>query len=58
MRNASRYYVLVDGSVTKDGTFDFTLWDWDAARELLTAIVRTMCPNDELNVEAPLGEEK
>ncbi|MDQ7814222.1 MAG: hypothetical protein RDU25_00225 [Patescibacteria group bacterium] len=51
--NGSRYYIIVDGTVTKEGTFDFAVWDWDAARELLTALVRSMYLDAEISVEIP-----
>ena len=53
MLNASRYYVLLDGVLGKEGTFTFSVWDHDAIRELLTAIVRSMYAEARVEVRLP-----
>ncbi len=51
--NASRYYVVVDDAVTKEGTFNFGVWDWDTVEELLKALVHSMYADAEVTVEVP-----
>lgn len=51
--NGSRYYIIVDGMVAKEGTFNFGVWDWEAANELVTALVRNMYTDAEITVERP-----
>lgn len=53
MMNASRYYFLVDGQVTKEGTFNFAVWDYDAVRELLTLLVHSMYRDANIDVRVP-----
>jgi len=53
MLNGSRYYIIVDDMVTKEGTFNFGVWDWDTVRELLTALVKSMYPDAEISVAIP-----
>jgi|HubBroStandDraft_6_1064221.scaffolds.fasta_scaffold168206_2 hypothetical protein len=47
----SRYYVLRDGHLQKEGTFTDDAWDDDAVRDVLTAIVRQTSPNATVTVE-------
>ena len=53
MLNGSHYYVLHEGSLVKEGTFNFGVWDSDAAREVVEAILRSMYPDANIVVEAP-----
>lgn len=47
----SRYYVLRDGGLFKEGTFTFDVWDDEAARDVITAILRSMSPDADVTVE-------
>jgi len=40
----SRYYVLRNGKLLKEGTFTFEVWDKNAAHEIVTAILQVMFP--------------
>ena len=51
--NGSRYYIIVDGAVAKEGTFNFSVWDREAAGELLTKLVQNMYPDAAISVEVP-----
>lgn len=53
MLNASRYYVLHDGKLVKEGTFNFDVWDDDAVRELLTALVKSMYADATVTIDRP-----
>jgi hypothetical protein len=56
--NASRYYILRDGKLVREGTFNFRAWNDDATQELLTALVKSMYPHAKITVEipTPLGQ--
>ena len=58
MMNASRYYVLTDGQLAKEGTFNFDAWDYEAAGELLSQIVRSMYPSASVDVRVPQRPSK
>ena len=51
--NGSHYYVLREGSLVKEGTFNFGVWDWDAVREVVEAILRSMYSDARITVEVP-----
>lgn len=53
MLNASRYYVLHDGKLVKEGTFNFGVWDYDAVREVLTALVKSMYSDATVTIDLP-----
>ncbi|HKY36530.1 MAG TPA: hypothetical protein VJN18_11360 [Polyangiaceae bacterium] len=53
MLNGSRYYVLQDGVVAKEGSFNFGVWDYDAVRDVLAQIVRRMYAGASVEVEMP-----
>jgi len=47
----SRYYVLREGQVEDQGTFTFDVWDDDAVRDVITAIVKKVTsPNATVSV--------
>ncbi len=58
MLNGSRYFVLRPrGEVLHHGTFHFEVWDYPAMTQVLTAIVKTVAPDAEVDVEtAPLQQ--
>ena|SRR5277367_1690442 len=39
-RYGSRYYVLRNGRLDDEGTFTFDVWDHDAMRDVLTAVMK------------------
>ena len=50
--NGSRYFVIGPrGDVVRHGTFHFDAWDHAAIAEVLTAIVTTIAPGAEVDVE-------
>jgi RNA polymerase sigma factor (sigma-70 family) len=49
----SRYYVIRDGRLRKEGTFTFDAWDDAAVRDVPTAIVRQTSPKAAVSVELP-----
>jgi hypothetical protein len=50
--NGSRYFVIgARGEVVRHGKFHFDAWDYPAIAEVLTAIVTTVAPGAEVNVE-------
>lgn len=51
MLNGSRYYVLRDGKVVKDGSFNFDTWTEETERDLLTGIVRSMYPEATVTID-------
>lgn len=51
MLNGSHYYVLRDGKVVKDGSFNFDTWTEETERDLLTAIVRSMYPEATVTID-------
>jgi hypothetical protein len=52
MMNGSRYFVIDPrGEVVRHGTFDFDAWDYPAIVQVLTAIVTTIVPGSEVDVE-------
>lgn len=53
MLNGSHYYILQDGNVVQDGTFNFGVWDWAAVRDVMTKIVRSMYANASVEVVVP-----
>jgi hypothetical protein len=55
MLNGSRYYVIVDDLVSKEGTFNFGVWDDATARDLLSRLVRSMYPDAAVTVQASRG---
>jgi hypothetical protein len=44
------YYVLTDGRLAKEGTFNFRAWDEQAVRDVLTGIVRSMYPGADVAI--------
>jgi len=48
----SRYFIVKEGSLVKEGTFSCTDWDDETAREVLTLIMVKMCPGAEVHVGA------
>jgi hypothetical protein len=53
----SRYLVLRDGHFQKEGTFFRDVWDDDAVRHVLAAIVWQTSPNATVTVERPPRHE-
>lgn len=51
MLNASRYYVIIDGEVRREGTFNFDLWDAETIRDVLTQIVQKLVPGAQVEVD-------
>jgi hypothetical protein len=50
--NGSRYFVIgSQGEVVRHGSFHFDAWDHSAIAEVLTAIVTTVVPGAEVEVE-------
>jgi hypothetical protein len=47
----SRYFVLREGRMEKEGTFSYDAWDDDAVRDVLTAIVHQKYPNAAVTIE-------
>jgi hypothetical protein len=58
MLNGSRYYVLVNDSLKRDGTFNFGVWDHEAIQETVKAILHSMYEGAEITVELPRPTEK
>ena len=55
MFNGSRYFVFSPrGEVVRHGTFHFELWDYPTICQVLTAIVRAVAPESEVEVEVEL----
>ena len=52
MLNGSRYFVISPrGEVVRHGTFNFDAWDSPAIVQVLEAIVTTVAPGSEVDVE-------
>ena len=52
MLNGSRYFVIGPrGEVVRHGTFNFDAWDSAAMVEVLSAIVATVAPGSQVDVE-------
>jgi hypothetical protein len=50
--NGSHYFVLGPrGEVIHHGTFHFEVWDYAAMAQVLMAIVKTVAPDSEVDVE-------
>jgi hypothetical protein len=50
--NGSRYFVIGGrGEVVRHGSFHFDTWDYPAIAEVLAAIVTTVAPGAEVEVE-------
>jgi hypothetical protein len=50
--NGSRYFVIgARGDVVRHGSFHFETWDYASITEVLTAIVTTLVPGAEVEVE-------
>lgn len=56
MLDGSRYYILQNDTVVNEGTFNFGVWDWETAKELITRIIKGMYPSADVEVRtARLG---
>lgn len=52
MLNGSHYFVIGPRSeVIHHGTFNFEVWDYSAMAQVLTAIIKTVAPDSEVEVE-------
>jgi hypothetical protein len=52
MLNGSRYFVISPrGEVVRHGTFHFGVWDHDEIVQILAAIVTTVVPGSDVDVE-------
>jgi hypothetical protein len=52
MLNGSRYFVISPrGEVVRHGTFNVEVWNYPEIVEVLTAIITTVAPGSEVDVE-------
>lgn len=52
MLNGSHYFVISPrGEVVRHGTFNFDAWDYPAITQVLAAIVTTIIPGSEVDIE-------